>query len=498
MKRRANKVLGFDGDGDPIVVSTEGTMASPSYTAPGTGAITRTSGDKFADVVSVKDFGAIGDGVTDDTLAMQQALSAAGAVFVPAGEYLVTAALTLAGGQALYGEGASSVISANSSSFNVIEVTSGYNILRALKIKNGAAGVKLYGSAGACVQNNLSDLVIESADIGLLLDGYNDTNKPCYWNNFDRILVLKPATHGVHLTKSGAGDTPNANRFAKLRVYSNGTGTTGCGIYVEYGAHTNAFTDCEVNVNGPTATSCVRLGANAYKTFLTNIYTESTNTVPNVHLDSGSSETAIYNLHAQSDGAAIYDLSGGEYEAYNAGYPDHNTLRKTSVTDLRATLMRYDTEFVDSTGTISLDTSHSVHLADATNGAQTYELPALADAVGVAMTIKKIDSTANIVTITGNTRYVDTSGTYQIDMAVDTYLISSYGGAVTAQLPPANAAEAIGRTITIKKTDSSSNAVTVTEQGGSGPDQYAQPLSSQYKAITVVSNGSQWYIVNTF
>ena len=83
-------------------------------------------------------------------------------------------------------------------------------------------------------------------------------------------------------------------------------------------------------------------------------------------------------------------------------------------------------------------------------------------------------------------------------MAVDTYLLSSYGGALEARLPPANAAAAIGRTITIKKTDSSGNAVTVTEQGGSGPDQYGQPLSSQYSAITVVSNGGQWYIVSKF
>ncbi len=534
--QRANKVLGFDGDGDPIAVSTEGTMAAPDYTASGTGAATRTSADKFADTVSVKDFGAIGDGVTDDTLAIQQALTAANSVYVPAGTYLVSATITLATNQSLFGDGQASIISANDDDFNVIELAGGYASLRNLRIKNGDAGVKLYGSLAPCVQNALHDLVIESAQTGLLLDGHDDTNKPCYWNNFDRILVLKPAIHGVHLTKSGAGDSPNANRFAKVRVYSNGTGTTGSGFYVEHGSHANSFMDCEANVHGASADSCFRVGANANKTLLINLYTESTNTVPNVKLDSGSTETAIMNLHAQSDGSAIYDFSGGEYDAYNAGYPDSNTFRKTAITDLKATLMRFDTEFVDSAGAIAMDTSHSVHLADATNGAQTFELPALADAVGVSVTIKKVDATSNIVTITGNdseagpdgddfqlggpndyvtlicngaewfitasnrmagnTRYADTSGTYAIDMAVDTYLISSYGGAVTAQLPPANAAEAIGRTITIKKTDNSANAVTVTEQGGSGPDQSNQPLSSQYSAITVVSNGGQWYIVS--
>ncbi len=98
----------------------------------------------------------------------------------------------------------------------------------------------------------------------------------------------------------------------------------------------------------------------------------------------------------------------------------------------------------------------------------------------------------------GNTRFFDGTGVYNIDMAVDTYLLSSFGGALEARLPPANAAESIGRTITIKKTDSSTNAITVTEQGGAGPDNYSQPLSSQYEAITIVSNGASWYIISKF
>ncbi len=206
------------------------------------------------------------------------------------------------------------------------------------------------------------------------------------------------------------------------------------------------------------------------------------------------------------------------------------------MTDLKATLSRHDTEYINVAGTTSLDLSHSVHIVDATAGAITIELPAAASAVGVEMSIKKSDATGNIITITeagggsgpdgnslqlggpndyvsmisngaqwfitasnrlaGNTRFFDGTGTYDIDMAVDIYLVSSFGGALTTRLPPANAAEAIGRTLTIKKTDSSANNVTVTEQGGSGPDQSSQTLSSQYDAITIVSNGAQWYIIS--
>lgn len=43
---------------------------------------------------SVKDFGAVGDGVTDDTAAIQAALDAGGDIYFPAGRYKVTAQLT--------------------------------------------------------------------------------------------------------------------------------------------------------------------------------------------------------------------------------------------------------------------------------------------------------------------------------------------------------------------------------------------------------------------
>jgi len=534
---RANKALGFDGSGNPVAVSLAGSMAAPDFTASGTGADTRTSHDKFSDLISIRDFGAVGDGLTNDTLAIQQALAAHDAVLVPAGTYLITAPITLGERQSLIGLGQSSVIKAQSNSFVSIEMTHGFATLTNLRIEGGLAGVKLFGRDGACVQNTVTDIQIIGAATGILLDGYNDSNQPCYWNNIARVLVEQPTLHGVHLMKSGAGDTPNANRFHTVRVFSKGAGTTGSGFYVQAGQLNNAFVDCESNVNGPTADSCFRVGASSDKTLIINLLCESSNSVPNLKLDSGSLETAVLNLTAMSDGSAILDNSGGNYDAVNAGYPDKNRLRKTVVTDLKATLMRFDTEFIDTPGTTNLDLSHSVHLVNATSGAITVSLPAASDAAGAEMTIKKVDDTANIVTVSaqsgtgpdgsnlqlggrndyvtvisngtgwyitssnrlaGNTRYADTTGTYDIDMSVDTYLLSSYGGVLTARLPPANATKAVGRTVTIKKTDSSANAVTVTEQGGNGPDQSSQSLSSQYKAITVVSNGGQWYVVSKY
>ena len=43
---------------------------------------------------SVRDFGAVGDGVADDTTAIQNAINASDAVFLPEGTYKVTGTLT--------------------------------------------------------------------------------------------------------------------------------------------------------------------------------------------------------------------------------------------------------------------------------------------------------------------------------------------------------------------------------------------------------------------
>lgn len=50
----------------------------------------RTLPERFADVVNVKDFGAKGDGVTDDTAAFEAAWAVANAIFIPHGTYSVS------------------------------------------------------------------------------------------------------------------------------------------------------------------------------------------------------------------------------------------------------------------------------------------------------------------------------------------------------------------------------------------------------------------------
>lgn len=63
------------------------------------GAVGRTVHEKFQSYIDVKDFGAVGDGIADDSTAFQDAVTAAiattGEVFVPAGAYLIGTAINI-------------------------------------------------------------------------------------------------------------------------------------------------------------------------------------------------------------------------------------------------------------------------------------------------------------------------------------------------------------------------------------------------------------------
>jgi len=104
---RASKYFVYDASGLPSVSSGSGTdtalrtdLANASaslagsrlsgFRQTGTGATARTVDAKLKDTVSVKDFGAVGDGVTDDTAAINAALATKKSVYFPSGTYMTT------------------------------------------------------------------------------------------------------------------------------------------------------------------------------------------------------------------------------------------------------------------------------------------------------------------------------------------------------------------------------------------------------------------------
>lgn len=107
-------------------LSASGGSNSIGFLQSGTGATARTVQGKLREIVSVKDFGAVGDGVADDTAAIQAAIDAlkptsisglglpnrSAIIYIPVGTYLVSAPINMYSGITLTGEGAASTLKA--------------------------------------------------------------------------------------------------------------------------------------------------------------------------------------------------------------------------------------------------------------------------------------------------------------------------------------------------------------------------------------------------
>ena len=94
--------------GATVKVTAANLGAAAAYTPGGTGAVVTTVQSKLRESVSIKDFGAVGDGVADDTVAVQAAINTGKNVYVPRGDtYAITGNVTgFANNQLIYGGGA--------------------------------------------------------------------------------------------------------------------------------------------------------------------------------------------------------------------------------------------------------------------------------------------------------------------------------------------------------------------------------------------------------
>lgn len=204
----------------------------------GAGAVTRSVQSKLRDVVSVKDFGAVGDNSTDDTIAFQAALTAAAGktLYVPNGAYRVTSQLNVPNRTTIVGEGPiSSQIYYRTSSTTLFNQLFSFDNVDNIQIEK----IGLICDIGAGCQNTIA--IYCSGDVGsvteidlseVYIDGFQRygvfTQKSVYYFTMDRCRIINISNslaRGGTGTLNGIGlyfgQTVNAMRITRCRISSN-------------------------------------------------------------------------------------------------------------------------------------------------------------------------------------------------------------------------------------------------------------------------------------
>lgn len=207
--------------------------ASALFTQSGTGAVARSVQAKLREIVSVKDFGAVGDNVTDDTAAFAAAIAAANGktLYIPAGYYKITSSLSIAGAYfSIEGDGVgSSVLRASGNFAEVLKFTAtaaeiklrhfsivttstttrcvtlvyGAQVINFVDVQfsgNGAIALVYSQAAGYCTWDQCQWGCDGASTLGLVLDMYNQNTRIFGASRFGGI------GSGMAIQKSGSGD----------------------------------------------------------------------------------------------------------------------------------------------------------------------------------------------------------------------------------------------------------------------------------------------------
>lgn len=201
------------------------------YTQPGAGAVARSLYGRLSDWCSVKDYGAVGDGTTDDTAAFQAAVDSGMGAYVPRGTYKISATINLNNGyKSLVGDPAMPVIRKTTvgPAFRLActagNVTNEYSSLANLYIQNATGSRPAFSStltaADAAVELNGSNSDNQSAVVIASVSNLRILDFGCgvFLNNTTKCRI---SDIWVHFSQFWPADGLGAlNKFAGVYLYS--------------------------------------------------------------------------------------------------------------------------------------------------------------------------------------------------------------------------------------------------------------------------------------
>jgi hypothetical protein len=237
------------------------------YDPPFAGATQTNVEAKLAQTVSVMDFGAVGDGIANDTAAVVAALAASEAVYFPAGTYLVSGNINIFG-KSLYGVPSNAT---SETSVSIIKL-SGLNTNTSLFV-NGGDITTPWGSGGGCLLRDLtlrgnwdgstSNSETNISNIGALFKWWSGAYvkiQDCYfrnsfgfgifsyqlgYSNIQNSFISTNAKNGIHLEAPSGDIAITSTTINDCSINScRGTAPTGGnGVYIKNGFY------CDLNGN---------------------------------------------------------------------------------------------------------------------------------------------------------------------------------------------------------------------------------------------------------
>lgn len=195
--------------------SAGSTADAVTFLPEGTGAVSRSVQSRLRDVVNVKDFGAVGDGVTDDTAAIQAAInhvaSIRGSLYFPpeiAGQYYkVSATLNIPGPMVIFGDSPHSVILmgvglAAGQYILSINLSAGSNYFFGIK---GLTLRSLDGVPHGLYVKNASYLSVDDVQIYNVKKGVVLTGTNTFSSDFRKLVTYQIGEQGVRYPAFNGG-----------------------------------------------------------------------------------------------------------------------------------------------------------------------------------------------------------------------------------------------------------------------------------------------------